>query len=50
MSIGFTMALRNWISSTTPKSIVEESILLETHYKYDKLNNMTKLLDMIDKS
>lgn len=44
------MALRNWISNATPKSIVEESILLKTHYKYDKLNNMAKLIDVIDKS
>ncbi len=50
LSIGFTMALKNWISSATPKSIATKSIILETHYKYDSFNNMAKLMDMIDKN
>jgi hypothetical protein len=47
---GFTTALRKWINSTTPESIVIESAILETHFKYDRLNNMAKLLEVIDKS
>lgn len=48
--VGFTVAMNKWISNATLKVIATKFILLETHYKYDKLNNMAKLLDMIDKS
>jgi hypothetical protein len=44
------IALKKWINNTIPKAIATKSIFLEIHYKYDRLNNMVKLLDVIDKS
>jgi hypothetical protein len=48
--IGFTTTMRKWINITTPNAIAMKSILLETHYKYDRLHDIANFLDMIDKS
>jgi hypothetical protein len=45
----FKTTLKRWIKSTTIKGIVTGSILLDTHYMYDNVNDMAKLLDVIDK-
>jgi hypothetical protein len=48
-SIGFKWALEKWIQSGALKDNAMESILLNTHYKYDKVENMAGLLDVVDK-
>ncbi len=45
----FIIALKRWIENIVPEGIIAESILLDTHYMYDKVNDMTKLLDVINK-
>jgi hypothetical protein len=45
----FTIALRKWIINVIPKVIATKSILLDTHYKYDRLNDMAKFLNVVDK-
>jgi hypothetical protein len=47
--VGFKWALEKWIQNGTPKDNVVEAILLDIHYKYDKIENMVGLLDVIDK-
>jgi hypothetical protein len=45
----FKITLKRWIESTIPKGITTESILLDTQYIYDKVNDMVELLNVIDK-
>jgi hypothetical protein len=47
--VGFKWALDKWIQSGTSKDNVAEAILLDTHYKYDKVENKAGLLDVIGK-
>jgi hypothetical protein len=47
--IVFKTTLKRWIESIIPKGITVESILLDTHYMYDKVNDMAELLDVLDK-
>lgn len=37
-----------WIQSGSVEDVVTEAILLDNHYKYDKVDNMSSLLDVID--
>jgi hypothetical protein len=46
----FKTTLKRWIKSISPKGIAVESILLDTHYMYDKVNDMVEFLDVIDKT
>ncbi len=48
--ISFKIALKRWIESTILEGIVVKSILLDTHYMYDKVNDLVELLDVIDKT
>jgi len=41
--------LKIWIENIVLKAIVAESILLNTHYMFDMLDDMAELLDVIDK-
>jgi hypothetical protein len=50
LHVGFKIALKRLIKSTTPGGIVTKSILLDIHYMYDRVNDMAKLLDVIDKT
>jgi hypothetical protein len=45
----FKIVLKRWIESTIPKGITTKSIILDTHYMYDRVNDMVELLDVIDK-
>lgn len=45
----FTIALRKWIINVILKVIATKSGLLDTHYKYDRLNDMAKFLNVVDK-
>ncbi len=45
----FKRALKKWIQSGILEDNAMEAILLDTHYKYDKVENMAGLLDVIDK-
>lgn len=45
----FMTTLKKWISSATLEAIVIEFIPLDTRYKYDRLNDMTKLLNVVNK-
>ncbi len=47
--VGFKWALEKWIQSGTSKDNVTKAILLDTHYKYDKVENMAGMLDVINK-
>jgi hypothetical protein len=47
--VGFKWVFGKWTQSGTPKDNVAEVILLDIHYKYDKVENMAGLLDVIDK-
>jgi len=40
LPIGFKTALKRWIESIALEGITTESILLDTHYMYDKVNDM----------
>jgi hypothetical protein len=46
---GFKITLKRWIEKTTPKGIAINSIPLDTHYMYDRVNDMVDLLEVIDK-
>jgi len=50
LPISFKTALKRWIKSIAPKGITVESILLDTHFMYDKVNDMAKLLVVINKT
>jgi hypothetical protein len=47
--LGFKQFLEKWIQSGSVKDVVVEAILLDSHYKYDIVDNMSNLLDVIDK-
>jgi hypothetical protein len=46
--IGFKTILKRWIECIVPEGITVESILLDTGYMYDQVNDMAKLLDVLD--
>lgn len=45
----FMTTLKKWRSSATLEAIATEFIPLDARYKYDRLNDMTKLLDVVNK-
>jgi hypothetical protein len=45
----FKTTLKRRIESIVPKGIALEFILLDTHYMYDRVNDMAELLNVIDK-
>jgi hypothetical protein len=47
--VRFTTTLRKWIIDVILKVITTKSILLDTYYKYDRLNDMAKFLNIVDK-
>jgi len=47
--LGFQCSLEKWIQSGISKENVVEAILLEIHYKFDQIDNMITMLDVIDK-
>ncbi len=47
--VGFKWVFGKWTQSGTPEDNVAKVILLDIHYKYDKVENMASLLDVIDK-
>ncbi len=47
--VGFKWASKKWIQSETVEDNVVEAIMLDIHYKYDKVENMVGLLDVINK-
>jgi len=46
----FKTALKRWIGNIVPKGILAKCIHLDTHYMYDRVNDMMELLDVIDKT
>jgi hypothetical protein len=46
---GFKTTLKIWIENIVLEAIAAESILLNTHYMFDMLDDMAELLDVIDK-
>jgi hypothetical protein len=48
--IGFKIALKKWIENIVLEGITSKPILLDTHYMYDRINDMEELLDVIDKT
>jgi hypothetical protein len=47
--LGFKRSLEKWIQNGNVEDVTAEAILLDSHYKYDKVNNMSRLLDVMDK-
>ncbi len=47
--VGFKWVLEKLNQSGTLEDNVVKAILLDTHYKYDRVKNMASLLDIIDK-
>ncbi len=47
--LGYKCLLEKWIQSGTSYENVTEAIMLESHYKFDRVNNMVALLDVIIK-
>ncbi len=47
--VGFKRALEKWIQSGIVEDNQAKAILLNIHYKYDKIENMAGLLDVINK-
>lgn len=45
----FKSPLRRWIESIAPRGISIKSILLDTHYMFNMVNDMVKILEVIDK-
>jgi hypothetical protein len=45
----FTTTLKKWIINVILKVIATKFVLLNSHYKYDRLNDMAKLLNIVDK-
>jgi hypothetical protein len=45
----FTIALKKWITNVASKTIITKFITLDTHYKYDRFNDMVKLLNVVNK-
>ncbi len=46
--LGFKHSLEKWIQNGNAEDVVVEVILLNSHYKYDRVN-MSSLLDVMDK-
>jgi hypothetical protein len=46
----FKIALNRWIGNIALEGILIECIHLDTHYMYDRVNEMAELLDVIDKT
>jgi len=46
----FKTALKRWIGSIVLEGILVECIYLDTHYMYDRINDMVEFLDVIDKT
>jgi len=47
--LGYKCLLEKWIQSGISYENVTEAIMLESHYKFDRVNNMVALLDVIIK-
>jgi hypothetical protein len=47
--LGFKCMLEKWIQSGNSKDNVIKAIMLENQYKFDWVDNMVTLLDVIDK-
>ncbi len=47
--LGFKHYLEKWIQNGNAKDVAVKAILLDSHYKYDKVDNMLGLLDVINK-
>jgi len=47
--LGFKRFLEKWIQNGNVKDVAAKAILLDSHYKYDRVNNMSRLLDVMDK-
>jgi hypothetical protein len=47
---GFKTTLKRWIKSIAQEGILADCIHLDTHYMYDRVNDMVELLDVIDKT
>jgi hypothetical protein len=47
--LGFKRSLEKWIQSASVEDVATEAILLDSHYKYDRVNNMLGLWDVMDK-
>ncbi len=45
----FKCFLEKWIQSGSAKDVATKAILLNNHCKYDKVDNMSGLLDVINK-
>jgi hypothetical protein len=45
----FKHALQKWVKSGTLKGNATEAILMDSHYKFKRVDNMVSLLDVIDK-
>jgi len=46
---GLKHALQKWVESGTLKGNAVEVILLDSHYKFKKADNMAHILDVINK-
>ncbi len=47
---GFKFALLKWVQSATLEALVVEEILLDTHYKFDRVGSMARLKEVINTS
>jgi hypothetical protein len=47
--LGFKCSLEKWVQSGVSNENTAEAILLEIHYKFDQIDNMVTMLDVIDK-
>ncbi len=47
--LGFKWLLEKWIQSGASKENVTQAILLETHHKFDWVDNMVTMFDVIDR-
>jgi hypothetical protein len=45
----FKYVLKKWIQSGSVEDVTTKAIMLNSHYKYDKVDNMSGLLDVINK-
>jgi hypothetical protein len=45
----FKYSLEKWIQNGSPEDVATKAIWLNSHYKYDKVDNMSSLLDVINK-
>jgi hypothetical protein len=48
--LSFKITFKRWIGSIAPKGILAKCIHLDTHYMYDRVNDMVELLHVIDKT